>query len=448
MKKILSLVLVLILVMSSLLLVACDDKADEAAATTVATTAATTADDDNGGSKPADPVKVENVNGMTAIELYEKFMDEYTTAETYDVKLTMDMTEDGVTEREEVIVKLGADAAYLKMDMDGGIREYWGIDGYVYYSGSFEGDTQKVKIEGELTSVLGDMISTMLSFPVEKDDMSEAYLAEVEKAELYLYAGQYYYTVSLVETEDDKEVTTTETVYFDAQGKATKIVIESEGEKLVAVLNSYGKPVTVKAPADLDSFVDMDEVGGGEGGSGEGAANDYLLYSTVFNFIDNADTYDLYVMVDYEPQLEYAVDAEGDEALCAYAEGMISEMWHVGDQVYVRQNGGEISSAAANEDTLSAFASVRMQKQVMSTLRLEEEQITSISIEEIDGGHCIMVVEDAGDGMVYHYSIEFAEDFSKIAIDMVCLQDGEPDMVISYRLREIGNSSFDIVAPF
>jgi hypothetical protein len=123
-------------------------------------------------------------------------------------------------------------------------------------------------------------------------------------------------------------------------------------------------------------------------------------------------------------------------------------MWHVGDQVYVRQNGGETSSAPANEDTLSAFASVRMQKQVMSTLRLEEEQITSISIEEIDGGHCIMVVEDAGDGMVYQYSIEFAEDFSKIAIDMVCLQDGEPDMVISYRLREIGNSSFDIVAPF
>ena len=226
----------------------------------------------------------------------------------------------------------------------------------------------------------------------------------------------------------------------------TKIVVEDDTETMTIIVNSYGKPVTVKAPADADSYEEY--LPGGSGGSGEDIASDYALYATVFNFIDNADTYSLQVMIDDEPQLEYAVDADGDEALCAYAEGMISDMWHVGDQVYVRQNGGEIYSAPADDSNLSAFASLRMQKQVVSALRLEEEQITSMSIEEVEEGHCIAVVEDLGDGMIYHYSIDFTDDFSKIAIYMECYQDGELETAIFYTLSEIGNSAFDIVAPF
>ena len=133
MKRLLSLALVLILIMSSILLVACDDKTDEPAATT---TAATTAVEDNGGngggSEPADPVGVDSVNGMTITELYRKFVDEYTTATTYDIVMDSRMKVDGVDAQYRYEAKMSPDAYYIKVVYDEITAEYWIVDGVIY----------------------------------------------------------------------------------------------------------------------------------------------------------------------------------------------------------------------------------------------------------------------------------------------------------------------------
>jgi hypothetical protein len=332
------------------------------------------------------------------------------------------------------------------MDMDGGIREYWGIDGYVYYSGSFEGDTQKVKIEGELTSVLGDMISTMLSFPVEKDDMSAAYLAEVEKAELYLYAGQYYYTVSLVETEDDKEVTTTETVYFDAQGKATKIVIESEGEKMVAILNSYGKPVTVKAPADLDAFVDMDDVGGGEGG-GSVDAELYELYRSVFDVIRDAESYIFGVSMHDTDQFTYITDGES-EYIALYDEDDILYMWYMDDKIYSGLNDEEREEMPARDELLSSFEMARIHKDTADSLCFNRIDVVGIEVVEETSDRISFSVFIENNGMTYNQVITYCYDNSFIYIQFVARQGTNITNIVGYSFSEINAPNFQMPMPF
>ena len=429
------------LIMSSCLLVACDKGGDEPAATTAATTEA---EDEGGSKKPANPEAVDSVNGMNATELYQNAYTAYTSFESYDIEFIDEY--DG--ERDVLVFKNSGSARYMKMSDEENSREYWEVDGVLYAK---MGD-QKLKITGKTLEALfgAEEILYMLLTPFH--NVNEV-TAKLDDAQLYSYAGEYYFEVSftaeeLAELDIEASESHSEKIYFDAQGNLLRVEIKSDDSSMTCKFKSYGKPVTVNAPADANSYVEYN--GAGSGGDDPDDNSIYSKYTMVFDAIDNAEIYSLFVVMDSEPQLEYSVDGDGDEALVAWSDGEYYEMWHVGNYVYVSNSGdGEEYAASATPETLSAFESMRMQKTVASNLRLELAQISSMSSEETgDGGYYIIVNEDTGDGMEYTYTITYSADFSEIAISMNYVYNGEGVMNMSYTFENIGNIYYNIVAPF
>ena len=448
MKRILSLVLVLILVMSSVLLVACDDKTDEPAATTAATT--TAAPEEDGGDKPAaDPVEVETAAGMTVAELFEKFTTEFEAAETYDVAMVADVADASGDYKVTYDLKLGDESLYMSITRDDQNITYWVVDGVMY--GMNGEEKLKMTVESfDTCPVLPQFAGLLESMFAYKD--KDAVLAMLDDVKLYSYKGEFYYERALTADEADyfdlEAETAKETLYFNAQGKAIRKVMDDGATRFVIDIKGYGTTVTIKAPDDPDSFVN-EEWGGGGAQRPEGDVDPevYDIYLDIYDRIERAEVYSLMVMVEYETALEYAIDANGDEYVCAYADGEYSEMWMSGARAYVRQNGeGDVIGTEASA-LQSTFDSVRVQKDAISNYRMASSELAHLSIEYGDEGSVIRAVYVAGEGVEIWYTISFANDYSGIAITRVIELNGEDQSCVAHAFTDLDSSTFDVEMP-
>ena len=68
---------------------------------------------------PEGAVPIALLNGMNATELFEKFVQEYSSAQTFDIEMTVKQSANGATVTSTVSVKLGEDALYYSMSLDG-----------------------------------------------------------------------------------------------------------------------------------------------------------------------------------------------------------------------------------------------------------------------------------------------------------------------------------------
>ncbi len=450
MKRILSLALILMLLMSSFLLVSCDDKGDDpVASTTAATTEAPDDDSEGGGSStPAAPVAVEKANGKTAGELFTSFIQAIQLAKTYDIEVDATIPDEGSPGDVRYDLKLGDEELYMNIAAGGQNTVYWVVDGVMY---GMSGETKvKMPVENfEECSVL-PMFSNLIINLFLCDNVEDM-LAKVSEAQLYSYKGEFYYERALTEREADNydmEIdSATETLYFNAHGKAIKKILDDGKTSITITINGYDTPVVVKAPEDPDSFVETDSIGGGTARPDDGNDEVYDLYLDIYDRIDRAEIYALEITIDGEPSLSYALTGNSVEYLRADAEGEYCEMWILGDHGFVRQNGvGDVANVDA--DTLSVtFDSVRSQKDALRNYRFAKSELEHLSIGRGSEWSSIHAVYKATESVSYCYNISFANDFSGIDVEFITEVDGVQASSVLHSFRHIDDIDFALYIP-
>ena len=202
------------------------------------------------------PIPLETLNGMTAKQLYEAFIEEYFSSAQFDIELTVEQTDgDSVVLASSIATKISENAVYysLTMDvlMDGKPMEVWLIDDVAYVNSYGE----KIKRENiaSMDEIIGEgaLDAVWGSF---KQDLPQVYIDALEAAQLYFADDVYYYTIT-VPVGNMEYDSVTETVYFNENGKVIGVTAIADGYSMRATINSYGKPVEVLPPTDADEYV-------------------------------------------------------------------------------------------------------------------------------------------------------------------------------------------------
>ena len=412
MKRILSLVLVLIMLMSSALLVACDKSSDEPVVTTAAaTTEPENENEDGGDNKPAaKPVEVDKVNGMTAAELYEKFYTEYLEAETYDVYMLAKLEDE---DDEEFYLKRGVDSMYLNLMWDGDYGEYWEVDGVLYG----QADGEKAKITGgSLEDLFGSRMLDEMRLNMFYRENMEGYLARLADVKLYSYKGEFYYELTLTTEEIDELLvsyteTYTERIYFDAQGVLKRAIFVNDYTELTVTMNSYGQPVTVKAPADADSYVEYGD-GGEERPVPQGQPVDEVNGMNVREILEKfvedyttAETYDIEMtMTTSEGKEEIKLKLNRDSLYMKMdVEDQDMEMWIVDEVCYMKTGNEKVKMAGVSiEDIYGEGGPQDMLSQAMGQLDPESfDELEGVQLYYYEGEYYFYDETSESNGIVY-----------------------------------------------
>ena len=288
MKKAFKLLLLLCLVLGTVFLFAACNKTpatpEESSPEQTTTPEETTLPTDTN-----EPVPFETLNGMTAKQLYEAFIEEYFSSAQFDIELTIEQTNgDGAGLASSIATKIGENAVYYFLTvtdyMDEQPMEVWLIDDVAYVNSYGE----KIKREniGSIDEILGEgaLDAVWGSF---KQGLPQVYIDALEAAQLYFADDVYYYTIT-VPVGNMEYDSVTETVYFDENGKVIGVTAIADGYSMRATINSYGKPVTITPPADADEYVPeftpVDSLCG---------MNAAQLYQTFENEYKNSTAYDI-----------------------------------------------------------------------------------------------------------------------------------------------------------
>ena len=235
------------------------------------------------------PIPLETLNGMTAKQLYEAFIEEYFSSAQFDIELTVEQSDgDSVVLASSIATKISENAVYyyLTMDglMDGKPMEVWLIDNVAFVNAYGE----KIKRENiaSMDEIIGEgaLDAVWGSF---KQDLPQEYIDALEAAQLYHADGVYYYTITVPVSNMEYD-SVTETVYFNESGKVVGVTGVADGYSMHSTVNSYGKPVEILPPLDADEYVPeftpVDSLCG---------MNAAQLYETFENEYKNSTAYDI-----------------------------------------------------------------------------------------------------------------------------------------------------------
>ncbi len=407
MKKIISAVLLCFVLLSSLMLSSCDDTREEAKATSAAPLVL-----DNGGSGTEQP---DLVKGKTPRQLAETFVKEYKSAKTFDISVVMTEEYDGESYTEQVDIKLSEEAAYVFMSMEDMKMTLWSVGGVTYVDMDGEKyrsrDTSVDDIFGE-----GFIDSFLEGLPSE---FPEEYIKKLNLAKLEYSNGEYYFSVSITAEEavqmDLGDEAYTETLYFNLNGKLTKIVDVGEDYTVTVKLNSYGEKITVTPPEDAASFEDMDTAGGGGGGGSSGTTSsaEYKQYLEVCNAINNATKYQMRMNINDEPYLDYETDGKG-EMVAVHQGSDYYVMWSVGGVGYVMENYEDPRATTLTNDMREAFTKAKNLKSTIASA-FDEDEMELLSVADHGDGTGVIYFDYVyGAGTRDAYSIEFERSGNKI----------------------------------
>lgn len=288
MKKAFKLLLLLCLVLGTVFLFAACNKTpatpEESSPEQTTTPEETTLPTDTN-----EPVPFETLNGMTAKQLYEAFIEEYFSSAQFDIELTVEQSDgDSVVLASSIATKISENAVYYSLTidglMDGKPMEVWLIDNVAFVNAYGE----KIKRENiaSMDEIIGEgaLDAVWGSF---KQDLPQEYIDALEAAQLYHADDVYYYTVT-VSIPNMEYDSITETVYFNESGKVVGVTDVADGYYMHSTVNSYGKPVTITPPTDADEYVPeftpVDSLCG---------MNAAQLYETFENEYKNSTAYDI-----------------------------------------------------------------------------------------------------------------------------------------------------------
>ena len=302
------------------------------------------------------PIPLETLNGMTAKQLYEAFIEEYFSSAQFDIELTVEQTDgDSVVLASSIATKISENAVYyyLTMDglMDGKPMEVWLIDNVAFVNSYGE----KIKRENiaSMDEIIGEgaLDAVWGSF---KQDLPQEYIDALEAAQLYHADGVYYYTITVPVSNMEYD-SVTETVYFNESGKVVGVTGVADGYSMHSTVNSYGKPVEILPPLDADEYIPeftpVDSLCG---------MNAAQLYETFENEYKNSNAYDIRYYWKHAPGKLYTpteknLTVNGNNRYYSYS-GIYSEpikAWLFDDVSYIDySNGWKMKCSAEDIDDI------------------------------------------------------------------------------------------------
>lgn len=403
---------------------------------------------------PEGAVPVDTVNGMTSLELLEKYFSDFTSSTTFDIEVTMVQTVGGeeVTIRE--IMKIGEDSLYIYIEMLGEATEMWYVDGVAY----MRSGENKVKMEGiSYEEFLGEGFwEGMLSALIR--EMPELYFAYVAESQLYELDGQYFFTVGFSMPEQDM-LSYIESLYFDENGRVTSTFVyftDSEGNEytIAGIYNSYGEPVTVLPPEDADEYLTEGEITPEEPEMPEAPElpeteeDIYALYTDICTMLQSATSYDFFFLEDEIPYFDYWVAGE-DAYIVIYGEDSEMERWIIDGTAYYSDNGVTIFKTELNEDFLNVFAMVEalmpidpISKDAISNLRCTYDEHYGEVVVWFD------IIEENGDMVQCKYALFEWEGYSTyVEIIHTYIEGGEVVGEDYYFFDYVNDPVVEIVLP-
>ena len=397
----------------------------------------------NNPNVPEGAVPVDTLNGMTCRDLLNKFLEEYPKCTTFDIEvLTQQYIED------EIItfvasVKLGENAMYYLMEVDGETMEVWVVDSVAYINAAGE----KIKQEGvNMDDMFEDGMFESIIGSVIKE-MPEEYYDYVAEAQLYELDGVYFFTVSISMPEAGL-VGMTETIFFDETGAVIKIVDETEEFYMEYTVNSYGEPVEILPPEDADEYITADENPDDTVTPELPKTEDeiYALYVNLCTTLQNAEAYDVFCDLGEDFWMNYCLSGE-DKYVWIVQGDLDMEQWLIDGKGYSAIDGTTYE-VDADEEFLSAFSMV---EQLLPIYLAKKEEISDLRCTYDDTfGEIIVVFTVAGeDGAEtqYQYALCDDPDYGYIEVTITEVQDGEVILEGSFYFNYIDDPEFEIILP-
>lgn len=204
---------------------------------------------------PEEPVAVDSLNGMNAAQLYEKFENDYKNSTSYEVQYDWTQSDEWWASSSSQTLKVnGNDFYYLIKGTYNETIEAWAIGDVAYVNRS---DWEIKCARDNVDDVFGKGFYDSLQ-PILIKDAPQSYYTALATAQLYSKDDVYFCTVSYFATEESTKQTT-QTVFFDADGKLTKIVNDVNYPHLQIVVN-YTAPVEVLPPEDALGYYEVPDI--------------------------------------------------------------------------------------------------------------------------------------------------------------------------------------------
>ncbi len=434
MKRNISLALICVFTLSSLLFSSCrkvDTTGDGQGSSSVTTVTTSTTE------APAKPVPVDSVNGMSAKQLMEKFLNDYTNSKSFDLAMTMTSVVDGTTTTERMETKLNDKDVYVYTTMDGGYMKVWCVDGVVYVDMNGE----KYKANTGIEDIFGDgfideLLSSMpTAFP-------EEYMEKVKKAQIYSHGGEYYFSVTFTAAEAEQmgegDEEYTETIYFDSTGKVKRMFAKTKDTSMTLIVNSYGKAVSITKPADADKYVV-------KGNAGSQDPEVYAVYEQLLDTIANAEIYQMIIAMNEAPYIYYETDGNNKYA-GVYEEGQWMEMWSVDGQGYVAVGEEYPVKTSVTEEMLSSFSQVESLKMYIVNSKFNGDAMTDLELTNVTYDKLLSFTVEISTDYKYHYTFTFDEQMLDISVYVLTVE-GTSCESVSYYFGSINEEDFEVVAP-
>ena len=453
MKKLLSIILLCMIFLGSFLLSGCKKPVSEEARKNEETTRSR-----EQSESVSEPDTQKTLNGMTAAQLYENFINEYTNASTYDISLRSTVRADGAEMTALIDLKLGEDAMYIRSDVDDAEMECWFFDDVSYFNVGGE----KYKATGAtVNDIFGEgFVEATLSSAFSGIDQA-FYTEKLNGIELYSENGEYYYSLKLTDKEAEEleigEKNYSETVFFDAEGKVRKIVSSSDSGEAVLMLNAYGDTVEIALPADHESYVepvvpdDEEEKGEDTELPDEDAGSQdplmYAEYKKIFETLKNAKKF--YMIKNTNGSTErFYTKVGGDEYTRVLSNNESYERWYINGVGYACDGSEKAHTAEVTAEFLSCFEAARAEVEFICGKRIHGDDMKNVDHVKDYSWADLAYTYDIGEGAMERYEIRYFYDMSRISIKITQLLNGEDISSVEYSFIDIDSMYLEnIISP-
>lgn len=388
---------------------------------------------------PEGAVAVGSLNGMNATQLYEKFLAEYMSSQTYDIFISHQQLTDIGTLTMSTTTKVNEDSIYYAMEMDGELMEMWIIDGVAYINTygekmKYEDVTVEDLLgEGFLESLLGSLLQ----------DIPEEYYTALSTAQLYFKDGIYFFTVTLSLPEMGID-SMTETVFFNENGKVICVIDSGAGLYSQSIIKTYGGPVEILPPEDADEYITESDIPGGDITVEMPETEDeiYALYSDMCTMLQNSDHFSVYIDIGGVYYVVYEIAGENKYLLMS-AEQTI-EQWLIDNIGYISVDYENIQTTNPDAAFLEGFSSVEELFPIGAFLQ-NELQSLRCSYDEDFGEIIIQFEYTEGLGSLSQCKYAIAEDASYVDITITEYINGQEDG--NYTFYFVFDPELEIVLP-
>ena len=303
--------------------------------------------------KPEGAVLVESLNGKNAKELLDQFVEDFSSAQSYDCDMAMSTTVDGVKSQQFMKLQVYNGELAVLMEEDGVFSCVYFVDGTLYITA----DGKKIKrYANSVDEALGEgaLDALMDEFRMGLE-FSNAELEAAVNANIYLSNNRYVVTVHTFNEEEERNETST--FYFNDAGELTGAACYFEGGFYMLSVVSYNKPVTITPPADADEYTTLGNAIAPEGAVAVDTVNGMNATQLFEKFITEysaSTAYDIRISMkqtlDEETvTMSMAVMLTQDAVYYGMAsEGRIVKIWVVDGTAYMFSDGERIKQTGVS----------------------------------------------------------------------------------------------------